>query len=413
MFRPLSLSLGLRYIRAKRKNQFISFISLVSIIGIALGVAVLVIVLSVMNGFDSEIKTRILSMVPHLTVTNYNHRVSNWQELSTKIKQNPKVKHIAPYIESEAMLQNHGMVTFGVVQGIDPKLQEKISPIAKNMVLGKLEDLNKNRFGIILGDELANQLGVAINDKVTVIVPKYSMGPVGLVPHLKQFTVIGMFHSGYQYDSSYAYISLKDAQVLNSMKGDVTGIEIKSTDLYLAPELGKELMQQIPGVFASDWTMQNAAFFKALKMEKIMMMLILVLIIAVAAFNMLSSLVMLVVDKSSDIAILMTIGMRRKTIMRIFMIQGMMIGIIGAMVGLIIGVIVSYNVTAIVSQVQKILGVQFLNSNVYYINYVPSKIEAMDLITVAALAFILSFLATVYPAWRASRIKPVEALRYE
>ena len=413
MFLPLSLSLGLRYIKAKRKNQFISFISLVSIIGISLGVAVLIIVLSVMNGFDSEIKTRILSMVPHLTVTNYNQRVSDWRELSKKIQLNDKVEFVAPFVESQAMLQNKSFVSFGMVQGIDPKLQNNISPIAKNMVSGKLQDLNEVKFGIILGDELANQLGVTIDDKVTVIVPKYSMGPVGLVPHLKQFTVIGMFHSGYQYDSSYAYINLKDAQVLNSMKDSVSGIEVKATDLYIAPELGKELTKNLPGFFASDWTMQNAAFFQALKMEKIMMLLILVLIIAVAAFNMLSSLVMLVVDKKSDIAILLTIGMRRKTIMRIFMIQGVIIGIIGSFIGLVIGIIVSYNVTSIVSYIQKILGVQFLSSSVYYINYLPSKIEGFDLLLVCVISFVLSFLATIYPAWKASRIKPVEALKYE
>lgn len=412
MYRPLSLALGLRYIRAKRKNQFISFISLISIIGITLGVAVLIIVLSVMNGFDFEIKTRILSMVPQVTVTNYNRKVDNWQDLAKKIKKNPKVEAVAPFVSSQAMLQNHGMTGFGYVQGIDPILQNKISPIEKNMTKGKLSDLNKSRFGIILGDELAQNVGVSVGDKVTIIVPEFSSGPIGMVPRLKQFTVVGLFHSGYQYDSAYAYISLKDAQILNGMQNSVSGVEIKSTDLYYAPTLANDI-NKIPGLYATSWVSENAAFFQALKMEKIMMMLILILIIAVAAFNMLSSLVMLVVDKSSDIAILMTIGMTRRTITQIFMIQGMMVGAIGIIFGLILGVIISYNVTDIVAWIQQLLGVQFLSSNIYYINYLPSKIEGWDLISIAVIAFILSFLATIYPAWRASRINPVEALRYE
>ena len=413
MYRPLYFALGLRYIRAKRKNQFISFISLVSIIGIALGVAVLIIVLSVMNGFDNQIKTRILSMVPQVTLTNYNHQLSDWQKLASKIKKDPKVVAVAPFIESQAMLQNDSSVSFGIVQGIVPELQKEISPINKKMIKGKLTDLVSTRFGIVLGDELANALGVDIGDKVSVIIPKFSLGPVGMIPKLKQFTVVGLFHSGYQYDSGYAYISLKDAQLLNSMQSKVTGLELKLTDLYLAPSFANNLTKTMPGILAADWTKQNEPFFKALKMEKIMMTLILVLIIAIAAFNMLSSLVMLVVDKRSDIAILMTLGMRRNTIMKVFMVQGTIVGIIGIIIGLILGVIVAYNVTEIVDFIQRLFGVQFLSSNVYYIDYLPSKIELSDLAVICLIAFVLSYLATLYPAWRASRIKPAEALRYE
>ena len=412
MYRPLYFALGLRYIRAKRKNQFISFISLVSIIGIALGVAVLIIVLSVMNGFDNQIKTRMLSMVPQVTLTNYNRQITDWQKLADKIKKDPKVIAVAPFVETQAMLQSDS-VSFGIVQGIDPELQKGISPINNNMTKGKLSDLSSTRFGIVLGDELANSLGVDLGDKVSVIIPKFSLGPVGMVPKLKQFKVVGLFHSGYQYDSGYAYISLQDAQIFNGLGSKVTGLEIKLKDLYLAPSFANNLEKSMPGFLAMDWTKQNEPFFKALKMEKIMMTLILVLIIAIAAFNMLSSLVMLVVDKRSDIAILMTLGMRRNTIMKIFIVQGTIIGIIGILIGLILGVVVAYNVTDIVDFIQRLFGVQFLSSDVYYIDYLPSKIELSDLVVICAIAFVLSYLATLYPAWRASRIKPAEALRYE
>jgi lipoprotein-releasing system permease protein len=413
MYRPLYFALGLRYIRAKRKNQFISFISLVSIIGIALGVAVLIIVLSVMNGFDNQIKTRMLSMVPQVTLTSYNQQITDWQKLADKIKKDPKVIAVAPFVETRAMLQNNSLVSFGIVQGIGPGLQKGISPIDKKMTKGKLSDLSSTRFGIVLGDELANNLGVGLGDKVSVVIPKFSFGPVGMVPKLKQFKVVGLFHSGYQYDSGYAYISLKDAQILNSLGSKVTGLEIKLKDLYLAPSFANNLEKSMPGFLAMDWTKQNEPFFKALKMEKIMMTLILVLIIAIAAFNMLSSLVMLVVDKRSDIAILMTLGMRRNTIMKIFIVQGTIIGLIGIIIGLILGVVVAYNVTDIVDFIQRLFGVQFLSSSVYYIDYVPSKIELSDLVVICVIAFVLSYLATLYPAWRASRIKPAEALRYE
>ena len=412
MYKPLYFALGLRYIRAKRKNQFISFISLVSIIGIALGVAVLIIVLSVMNGFDNQIKTRMLSMVPQVTLTSYSRQIADWQKLADKIKKDPKVIAVAPFVETQAMLQSDS-VSFGIVQGIDPELQKGISPINNNMTKGKLSDLASTRFGIVLGDELAKNLGVGLGDKVSVIIPKFSLSPVGMVPKLKQFKVVGLFHSGYQYDSGYAYISLKDAQIFNGLGSKVTGLEIKLKDLYLAPSFANNLEKSMPWLLAADWTKQNEPFFKALKMEKIMMTLILVLIIAIAAFNMLSSLVMLVVDKRSDIAILMTLGMRRNTIMKIFIVQGTIIGIIGILIGLILGVVVAYNVTDIVDFIQRLFGVQFLSSDVYYIDYLPSKIELSDLVVICAIAFVLSYLATLYPAWRASRIKPAEALRYE
>ena len=428
MYKPLSLALGLRYIRAKRKNQFISFISFVSIIGIALGVAVLIIVLSVMNGFDTEIKTRILSMVPQVTVYGYGGRVSNWDRLSDQIKQNSEVIAVAPFVETQAMLKNDNYVKFGIIQGIDPDLQKNVSPISSKMIKGSLSDLKKQKFGIVLGDSLASSLGVDLGDKVTVIVPKFSLSPVGMLPHLKQFVVVGMFHSGYQYDDGYGYISLRNGQLLNGLKvssynnnsnsnsnniGEVTGVEVKLDNVYKSRQLVYKLQQQLFGYIVSDWTSQNASFFKALKMEKLMMSLILVLIIAIAAFNMLSSLVMLVVDKRSDIAIMMALGMRRKTIMRIFMIQGMMIGIIGVIFGLLFGVVISLNVTEIVDCIQKLLNVHFLSSQVYFIDYLPSKLEISDLCTICLIALGMSFLATLYPAWKASRTKPAEALRYE
>lgn len=414
MIKPLSLFLGLRYTRAKKRNHFISFISLISVIGIALGVAVLIIVLSVMNGFDYQIKHRILSLVPQVTVSNYDQTLDDWQSLEKWLKRQPDVVATAPFVQAQAMMTYNSEPAFISLQGIDPAQEREISPIATKMIRGSIDDLKPGRFGIILGEGLAQQWGVSVGDKVTVYVPKTTLSPVGMLPRLKQFTVTGIFKVGYEFDYSYALVNWQDAAKLLLLHNQVSGIQLKLTDLFLAPYVAHQLNGTLPaGLQAVSWVQQNANFFKALKMEKLMMFLILVLIIAVAAFNMLASLVMIVTDKQSDIAILKTIGVKTRTIMMTFIIQGLLVGAIGMIAGIVGGVILALNVTDIVNWLQTVLHTQFLNSDVYFIDFLPSQLMFSDVWHIAVVALLLSFLATLYPAWRASHVHPATALRYE
>ena len=415
MFYPLSLFIGLRYTRAKRKNHFISFISIVSMLGIALGVMVLIVVLSVMNGFDKEIKSRILDMVPQVTITGNSGQMTNWQSLAAALPGHNHIVAVAPFIEGQAMLTGSmGSPAFGFLQGIDPATDVKVSPIADKMIQGKLTSLTPRSFNIILGKDLATSLGVYVGDKVVVYVPKASFSLVGVVPRLKQFTVTGIFKTGYQFDSSYALININDASALLQMGSAISGLQLKLDDLFNADAVSEVLNSVLPpNLNTFTWVNQNANFFQALAMEKLMMFFILVLIVAVAAFNMLASLVMLVTDKEAEIAILRTMGMPSKMILHIFVIQGMVIGLIGTFIGVALGVIVSLNVTAWTDALQKLFNIQFLNSSVYYINFLPSSLHVSDVLVISAIAILLSFLATLYPAYRASKINPAEALRYE
>ena len=414
MFKPLSLFIGLKYTRAKKRNGFISFISAVSMLGIALGVAVLIVVMSVMNGFDYQIKHRILTIVPQVTITSWGEGIKPWQSLETVAKRDPHVTGSSPFIQGQGLLTYHGYSAFSVLQGINPSTQGHISPIGQKFTLGHLSNLQPGKFGIVLGQTIASNLGVGLGDKVTVVVPKPSLSPVGLLPTLKQFTVVGVFKVGYQYDSSYALINIQDAQKLFNMPNEVTGVQLKLDNLFNADIVTNALNRHLPPAYrASSWIEQNPNFFKALKMEKTIMFLMLALIIAVAVFNMLSSLVMLVTDKQSDIAILRTLGMRSGCIMRIFMVQGLSIGLIGTLIGVVLGVVLGLNVTAITNWYQHVTHTQILNSSVYYIDFIPSKLAISDVWHIALISIILSLCATLYPAWRASRIHPAEALRYE
>ncbi len=414
MYYPLSLALGLRYIRARQKNHFISFISWISLIGIALGVMVLITVLSVMNGFDREIKTRILEMVPQVTLTGPGGNLGNWQELEQALPGHDHIVAAAPFIQGEAMLTgNNNNPNFVFLQGIDPALQSNVSPIGDKMVSGSLHSLQPHSFNIILGQQLATSLGVQVGDTVTVYVPKANLTPVGVIPRLKQFTVSGIFSIGYQYDYNYALVNMQDASVLLQMGSQVSGLQLKLDDLFNANLVSESLNMALPGYTAYTWITQNANFFAALAMEKVMMFVILLLIIAVAAFNMLASLVMLVTDKKADIAILKTMGLSRREIMKIFMIQGFTIGLLGTILGVILGVLLALNVTAIVNTIQNIFHVQFLSSNVYFIDFLPSHLELSDILTISFVALLMSFLATIYPALRAAKTNPAEALRYE
>jgi len=414
LFKPLSLFIGLRYTRAKKRNHFISFISLISLLGIALGVLVLITVLSVMNGFDYQIKHRILQMVPQVTVTQWNGQMQNWSSVAAKIEKVSGVTAVAPFVEGQAMMVHAGATAFGILRGITPKTQSSISPLADKMIAGSLSSLTPHQFHIVLGKDLAARLGVGLGDKVIVYVPKDNLSPIGVLPRLKQFIVSGIFSVGYQFDNAYALINLSDAAKLLMLSNNITGLQVKANDLYQAVTVGKRIQASLPaGYRVLNWTQQNVNFFKALKMEKIMMFLILMLIIAVAAFNMLSSLVMAVTDKQSDIAILRTLGASSRTIMMTFVVQGFLIGLIGTGIGVMGGIVLSLNVTRIVDWVQQLLHVQFLSASVYYISFVPSRLAWYDVWHIALVAIILSLLATIYPAWRAGRIVPAQALRYE
>ncbi len=416
MYRPLPLFIGLRYLRAKKRNQFISIISAISFVGIALGVAVLITVMSVMNGFDEQIKDRILMMVPPVKVYQAGGKLYHWQELSNNLKEKSKeITGTAPVIEGQGMLSANGTNAFAALQGIDPKYENEVVPISEHVTQGKLSSLQSGKFNIVLGKYLAQSLGVGIGDKVTVIVPEANLTPAGMVPRLKQFTVSGIFSVSYQYDSYYALINIKDAAKLLQMGNAVSALQLGVNNIYQAPFVKYYLNAKVlPDFFiARDWTDENKSFFQALQMEKTMMFFILLLIIAVAIFNLLSSLVMVVTDKRSDIAILRTMGMSSRQIIMIFIIQGLAIGVIGTLLGIALGIVLSLNATEIVNWIQVIFHVQFLSPSVYQIDFIPSKLVWSDIYHVGIAALVLSFLATLYPAWSASRVQPVEALRYE
>ncbi|GAB4222542.1 MAG: lipoprotein-releasing ABC transporter permease subunit [Francisella sp.] len=420
MFRSLPLFIGLRYIRAKKRNRFISIISAISFIGISLGVAVLITVMSVMNGFDEQIKSRILMMVPPLKVYEVEGKFDNWQAISQKIlANNSSITSAAPIVESQGLLSANngtGTTAFVQIQGIDPKYQAKILPISKHIIEGSLSSLNDGEgYNIVLGNVLANNLGVSIGDKITLIVPKISLTPAGMIPRIKQFTVSGIFSVSYQYDAYYAMINLKNAQKVFDVGNSITSLQLGIDNVYDAPIIKNKLNDGglSSYYFTRDWTDENKSFFDALKMEKTMMFFILLLIITVAIFNLLSSLVMVVTDKRSDIAILRTMGMSSRQIITIFIYQGFIIGLIGTIIGVLMGIILSTYATEIVNFIQHITGKQFLSANVYLIDYIPSNLMWSDVIKVTVASMLLSFLATLYPAWSASKVQPAEALRYE
>lgn len=414
MFRPLSVFIGMRYTRAKRRNHFISFISLTSMAGLALGVLVMILVLSVMNGFDRELRTRILGMVPHATISG-SQPIDDWRALAAKVQNHPEVAGVAPFTQLQGMLTHSGGVQPVLVNAVLPEAEKNVSIIEQHMVEGSLEDLKDGEFGIVIGQISARRFRVAVGDKLTFILPEASVTPAGVFPRLKRFTVVGVFKVGAELDSSLALIHVGDAARLSRWQpNQVEGVRLKLKDLFQAPEVAWRIAGQLGDDYqARDWTRSHGSLFQAIQMEKTMIALLLLMIVAVAAFNIISTLVMVVTDKKADIAILRTLGMTPQQIMLVFMVQGTVIGVVGTLIGGVLGVIAALNVTEWVAALENLLGHKFLSSDVYFINYLPSQLRIEDVVLICSAALSMSFLATLYPAWRAARTQPAEALRYE
>lgn len=383
-------------------------------LGLMLGVAALIVVLSVMNGFDRELRQRILGMVPHATISEYGKPLADWQPLLEKVAAAPSVVAAAPFVQAQAMLTNRGAVQGALINGIDPKWEAKVSILGNHMTAGALEDLNKQRFGIVLGSILARYLGVQVGDKVTLVLPEASVSVAGVIPRLKRFTVVGTFEVGAELDANLAYIHMRDAAVIKRLGDKIDGIRLQFDDLFTAPAQVREIAATLPGYMrTSDWTRTHGNLFAAIQLEKRMVGLLLFLIVLVAAFNIVSTLVMVVTDKTADIAILRTMGATPGMIMRIFMVQGSVIGVVGTLLGTGLGVTLALTISDLVAWVERTFGIQFLNAEVYFISYFPSELRVDDLLMIVSAALAISFVSTLYPSWRASRTQPAEALRYE
>jgi lipoprotein-releasing system permease protein len=415
MFKPLIVFIGLRYTRARRRTRFISFITLTSVLGIALGVTALITVLSVMNGFEAELRERILGMTSHASITGYDGQLQGWKRLEEPLAREKHVQGWAPYIEAQAMLNSDRRVSGTLLRGILTDYEPRVSEVAQRIVEGSLDSLRPDEFGIILGAELADYLGVGVGDKVTVITPQVTATPAGILPRLKRFTVVGVFQVGmYEYDRNLALIHLGDAAKLFRMDDAVSGLRLKLDDVFYAREIAREIGPKLPGAYqVADWTQAHSNFFRAIQTEKRVMFIILLLIVAVAAFNIVSTLVMVVTDKRADIAILRTQGMTPREVMGIFIVLGTVIGAFGTLLGGAGGVLLAWNVETVVPAIEQFFGVKFMPGDVYYISELPSKLVWSDVYRITGTAFLLSILATLYPAWQASRLKPAEELRYE
>ncbi len=413
---PYELAVGLRYTRARKgsgRNTFISFISLISMAGIALGVAALIVVLSVMNGFQEELRNRILSVASHIEIRGMP-QLMDWERVAEYAKTQPRVKAAAPYVLGQAMLAAGDVNRGSLVRGIDPAREDSVADIGAHMRSGSLADLKPGEFGIVLGGDLARALQVIRGDTVVVITPQGTMTPAGTLPRLKSFKVVGIFEVGmYEFDSGLALINIEDARKLYRLDG-VSGVRLKLDDLFAAPLVARDLWQKLPvQAEVRDWTRSHANFFRAVQIEKRMMFIILTLIVAVAAFNIVSAQVMVVTDKQADIAILRTLGASPSSVMAIFIVQGALIGIIGTLIGVVGGVLLAVNIDVVVPFIERLFNVQFLDKSVYYISDLPSQVQRADVLTIALIALGLALIATLYPAWKAARVNPAEALRYE
>ena len=412
---PYELLIGLRYTRAKRRNHFISFISVISMAGIALGVMALIVVLSVMNGFQEELRGRILGVASHMEITGPGGELADWPGLAAQVAKHSEVRGSAPYVSGQALLAAGSETKGAMVRGLLPAEEGKVAEFAAHMKSGRLDLLAPGEFRIILGNDLARSLGVFPGDKVAVIAPQGVVTPAGMLPRIKQFTVVGIFQMGmFEYDAGLALIHLEDAQKLYRLGDTTSGLRVKLADMERAPWVLRELARTLRGdYYLSDWTMSHANFFQAVQIEKRMMFIILTLIVAVAAFNIISTLVMAVTDKQADIAILRTLGASPLSIMAVFIVQGALIGFIGLGLGVAGGVALALNVDVVVPFIERLLGTQFLAKEVYYISNLPSELQWGDVTTITGVAFVLALVATLYPSWRAARVNPAAALRYE
>ena len=415
---PYELQIGWRYTRAGRvgrKNGFISFISAVSMLGIALGVAALIIVLSVMNGFQKEVRDRMLSVISHVEVIDAGGgALADWRKTASDARRNPQVIGAAPFVASQALIARGDDMRGIVVRGIVPQEEATVTDLAARLRDTTLARLVPGEWGVVLGGELARSLGVRVGDKVTLVVPGGQVTPAGIVPRLRTLTVVGTFDAGhYEYDSGLALVALDDAARLFRVEGP-TGVQLRLRDLDEAPRVAAQLARSLDGqVVVRDWTSTNRNWFSAVQVEKRLMFIILTLIVAVAAFNLVSMLVMTVTDKRADIAILRTLGATPRSVMGIFIVQGAASGIIGTLAGVVLGLLVAFNIDVIVPAIERLLHVSFLPSSVYLISRMPSDPQQGDIVPVAIISLVLAFLATLYPSWRASRLQPAEALRYE
>lgn len=411
MFRPLALFLGLRYTRAERSNRFISLISLISMVGLTLGVAVLITVLSVMNGFDRELKTRILGMVPQATVSS-GEIISDWKGLADKIEKDPEVVAVAPFIELQGMLTSNGQVAGIMVTGVESEYEKNVSIINEHMVEGSIDTLKDGDFSIVLGESMVEALGLQVGDKVTLVLPEASPSPAGVIPRFKRFTLTGVFNISREVDNLVAFIPMGDAATLLRLPPGAQGVRMKLDNIFLAPQVAQRAANLEPSyLYPNDWTKTHGNLFGAIQMEKAMVGLLLFLIIIVAAFNIVSSLVMLVTDKKADIAILKTFGASPKLITQVFMVQGLVIGVIGTVAGTILGVILALTVGDLLDWINQVFNLHLFDA--YFINYLPTELRWTDVLIITTTSFLLSFLATIYPARRAASIQPAQTLRYE
>jgi lipoprotein-releasing system permease protein len=415
MIRPYELFIGLRYTRAKRRNLFISFISLISIVGIVVGITALITVLSVMNGFAKELRGRILGFVSHITISGSEGTLGDWRDIAQRLSGDPEILGGAPYIVGQGMLINGRNASGVLVRGVLPSEEPKVSDLDQRMLSGRLQDLRAGAFGIVLGQALAWRLDATLGSRVSLVVPQALVTAIGVVPRARRFTVVGVFSVDmYEYDNGWALINIDDAAKLYHMQGQVSGLRLKLADIDAAPRISNTLGAALgPQYQVRDWARQHVNFFRALRMEKTVMFVIMFLVIAVAAFNVVATLVMVVTDKEADIAILRTLGASPASIMLVFMVQGTVIGVLGTFVGTACGVALAANVSTVVHAIEALLGITFLSPEVYYISELPSEVRSLDVMLIAGASLAMGLLATLYPARRAAKVQPAEALRYE